>query len=128
MVAPGPTMISCPACAGVVRAEVGPGHHLEFVCSVGHTFSLVELYVAKEDHVEYAQWSVLALLKHIQMILRIALEPGNPHHMSLPPDELKQRLDQVTFQLIQAEQLIEETRLPVSRMVRKIEDPGTEGV
>lgn len=117
MVQPGPTMISCPACAGVVRAEVGTRGHLLFVCSVGHTFSLEELYVAKEDQLEYGQWSLLALLKHLQMILQIAVEPGSPHHMSIPLEELKQRLNQITFQLIQVEQIIEVTRLPVSPTV-----------
>lgn len=48
-------MISCPACAGVLRADVGLGHHLDVVCSVGLTFLLEELYGAKEDQLEYAQ-------------------------------------------------------------------------
>ena len=106
-------MISCPACAGVVRANVGPHQHLEFVCSVGHLFSLEELYTAKENQLEYTQWSVLALLKHLKMILDIARESGTLHSMSFSPEELQQRLAQIKLQLIQIEQVIEDTRLPL---------------
>ena len=122
MVTPGPTMISCPACAGVVRADVGPGHHLDFVCSVGHTFSLEELYGAKEDQLEYAQWSLLALLKHLQMILQIATEPDT-HNINFPLEELHHRQNQLTHQLSQVETIIEETRLPVSPTVGNEETP-----
>ena len=59
---------------------------------VGHTFSREEFYVAKEARAEQTQWSLLTLL-------------------------LKQRLNQVTFQLRQVEQVIEETRLSVSYAV-----------
>lgn len=55
MVTPGPSMISCPAYAGVLRADVEPGHDLDVVCSVGVTFSLEELYGAKEEQLEHAQ-------------------------------------------------------------------------
>ncbi len=117
-------MISCPSCAGVVRANVGPRQHVEFVCSVGHTFSLEEIYTAKEDQVEHAQWSLLALLKHLQMILQIAMEPERPRTARFGSEELQQRLHQITLQLIQVEHIIEETRLPVSRMVEEVNDPG----
>lgn len=59
---------------------------------VGHTFSREKFYVAKEDQAEQTQWSLLTLLS-------------------------KQRLNQVTFQLRQVEQVIEETCLPVSYAV-----------
>ncbi|HEU5406794.1 MAG TPA: hypothetical protein VFU48_03440 [Nitrospira sp.] len=90
-------MISCPACAGVVRAQVEPPFHLDFVCSVGHVFSLEELFVAKEDQLEHAQWSLIALLKHLHMILQIDAESEAKHlsrHIAL------------------VERMIQETRLP----------------
>lgn len=47
----GPTMISCPSCAGVVRTDVEREGHLAFICSVGYVFALEELYRAKEESV-----------------------------------------------------------------------------
>ena len=70
-------MIGCPACAGALRAEVGPHGHREFMCSVGHAFSLEELYQAKEDQLEQSEWSVMALLRHLQMILGMVLDAGS---------------------------------------------------
>jgi len=106
-------MISCPACAGVVRIEVGPRQHLGFVCSVGHAFSLQELYAAKEDQVESAQWSLLALLKHLQMILQIDEETDHRHVSSYRSHDLYQRLEQIGHQIAQLEGLIEGTDLPL---------------
>lgn len=104
-------MISCPACAGVVSADVHLSTHIEFRCSVGHAFSLEELYIAKEEQLEYAQWSLIALSKHLQMILRIDAERG--HTLSrFPPHDLQQRLEQISRHINLVERLIQETRLP----------------
>ena len=107
-------MIGCPACAGVVRADVGP-HHVDFTCSVGHAFSLRELYIAKEDQLEQAQWSLVALLKHLQMLLRLGLESGEQQALGFPPQDLQQRLEQVTHHIKLVERIIHETRLPSTR-------------
>jgi hypothetical protein len=89
--------------------------HVEFRCSVGHAFSLEELYIAKEDQLEQAQWSLIALLKHLEMILRIHAEsedqPLSPFH----PSDLQQRREQLSRHITVVEHIIEETRLPSIR-------------
>ncbi len=107
-------MISCPACAGVVKAEVQRYPLVEFRCSVGHVFSLEELYIAKEEQLEHAQRSVIALSKHLEMILRIDAE--RDHTLSrFHPRDLRQRLEQISRHITVVERLIHETRLPSTR-------------
>src|SRR5215831_5942999 len=122
---PGPTMISCPACAGVVRAEVGSPDHLEFICSVGHAFSLEELYRAKEDQVEQVQWSLVAVLKHLQMILQFDGETAHRHVASYRPSDLQQRQEQVSHQISVVDRLITETLLPLSHEAHTAADQVT---
>lgn len=38
--------------------------HQQFVCSVGHAFTLGTLYQAKEEELERAQWSATVLMEH----------------------------------------------------------------
>lgn len=101
-------MISCPACAGVVRAELGPHHHMGFVCSVGHAFSLEELYVAKEEQLEYVQWSLVALLTHLEMILQMI---SGPDQDGFQPHGLQQRQEQLAHHMTLVKHLIAETQL-----------------
>jgi len=106
----GPTMISCPACAGVLHAESSTHRHLVFVCSVGHTFSLEDLYQAKEESVEEYEWSVVALLKHLQMILGLLLEsPSGTEPFSV--ETIRRREVQVREQIARIEQVIQETHI-----------------
>jgi hypothetical protein len=106
-------MISCPACAGVVRAESGPHGHLEFVCSVGHAFSLEDLYQAKEEQVEEAQWSVVALLKHVQMIGGMLLDSDRSRKV-FTLEDLRHRLKQAADHITLIERTIHETQWPSS--------------
>ena len=103
-----PTMISCPACAGVLRAEVGQQGHIEFICSVGHAFSLEGLYQAKEEQVELFEWSVVALMKHLQMVLGLLLESG-PTSEAYQETTIQRRLTQVSGQITLVEQIIHQT-------------------
>ena len=68
------TMIGCPSCAGCLTLSTGPSNHAQYACSVGHSFSLWELYEAKETELERTQWSAMALLMHLQHILQILLD------------------------------------------------------
>lgn len=107
-----PTMISCPAYrrgAGQCRSA-SASRICQLVSAISSRW---KIYVAKEDQLEYAQWSLVALLKHLQMILQIASQPGTSHSLTFGPETLQRRLDQITLQIVQIEQAIEETRLPV---------------
>ena len=105
-----PTMISCPACSGVVRAEEGPHGHLEFICTVGHAFSLEDLYRAK---VEQAQWSLVAFLRHVQMIGGILLD-SKRSPISFTIEDLHRRLKQIAEHISLIENTIHETQWPTS--------------
>jgi len=117
------TMIGCPACAGCLSVEEGPHDHKQFVCSVGHTFSLWEIYKSKEAELERAQWSTMALYKHLEMILGMLLKP--PSVANAPePSTIKHRLAQIAKQAAAVQQVIENTRLPARRTGNSVEDVG----
>ena len=102
------TMIGCPACAGVVAIEQGPPRHLRFVCSVGHAFSLRDVYEAKEQELERSQWSMMALLKHLEMILGLSLLGSQPSNVD-EYQHIQHRLRQVREQMETVHRLIEDT-------------------
>ena len=106
------TMISCPGCAGVLRVEPGPGGHEEFVCSVGHMFSLHDLYQAKKERLEEAQWSAVAFMKHVQMLIQTILD-SDMRPESYREEDLRARLDQVGRQIAALEDIIKRTQWPM---------------
>ncbi len=116
-------MISCPDCAGVVRAHVVPHGQVQFICTVGHVFSVKELYIAKEMQVEHAQWSVLALLAHLQMIIDTAFDLDGHQSVGFRPHELEQRKEQIRQHIMLVEGVIAETRLPALNEPSDIEEP-----
>jgi hypothetical protein len=106
-----PTMIGCPACAGCLCLEEDPHGHKQFMCSVGHAFSLWEIYESKEAELERAQWSTVALYKHLEMILGMLLESpclADPREAST----IRRRLTETQQQAASVQKLIESTRLP----------------
>jgi|SRR5689334_19982109 hypothetical protein len=122
----GPTMIGCPACAGALRAEVGPHRHIEFICSVGHAFSLADLYQAKEEELEQSEWSVMALLRHLEMILGMALDRGSESE-TRDVQAIHRRLEQVNRQITIIEQMIQHTQVVTQQTPATAGDafPGT---
>ncbi|HKU52629.1 MAG TPA: hypothetical protein VJQ25_09200, partial [Nitrospira sp.] len=93
------------------RADGGHGRHLQFICTIGHTFSPQDLYQAKEEQVEQAQWSLIVLLKHVQMIGGVLLESERQGDSYLPED-LRRRLLQVVAQIELIERTVKETEWP----------------
>src|SRR5437867_3895235 len=64
------TRISCPDCAGVLGVRVdGDRGHSMFVCRVGHTFSMRDLLVGKEQQIEARLWSAVVALEELVEIL-----------------------------------------------------------
>lgn len=105
-----PTMIGCPSCAGCLTLTSGPHDHSQYACSVGHSFSLWELYEAKETELERTQWSAMALLMHLQNILEILLDvrdfPDAPD-----PSKIRQRIGQVQNHIAAVQRMIDSTTL-----------------
>jgi chemotaxis response regulator CheB len=85
---------------------------VEFICSVGHAFSLTEVYTAEEEQVEYAQWSLIVLLKHLQLVLQLESEPDTQQTPAISPHDLQQRLEPISRHITLVERMIEETKLP----------------
>ena len=105
-----PTMIGCPACAGCLSLEKVSNDHHQFVCSVGHRFSLWDLYESKETELEQAEWSTIALLKHLEMILQMLL---NARDIPEAPgqSDIRERLAQIERQITSVQHVIEGTRM-----------------
>jgi two-component system chemotaxis response regulator CheB len=105
-----PTIIGCPACAGVLSlVHEDGGDHL--VCSVGHGFSIESLLEAKEDELEKTMWSSLALLAHVEMAIQKLLEQPERTDPSRQ-EALHTRIAQARLHAEQLRAMIEETRRP----------------
>ncbi len=85
------TMIGCPACAGVLQLQSNAHGHQQFVCTVGHTFTLDTLYQAKEEQFERAQWSTTVLMEHLIMIVQM-FQPPADMSSSIPANQIERRL------------------------------------
>ncbi|BCA56029.1 hypothetical protein W02_31690 [Nitrospira sp. KM1] len=105
-----PTMIGCPACAGGLELVRGPHGHVQLRCSVGHTFSLPDAYRAKEDELEYTQWSVVAILKHLQMLLAMMQDAPVPSDPSIAV-RFQERAMQIEDQIVSLERIIQDTQV-----------------
>lgn len=104
------TMISCPACAGVL-ARVREDSSDRFVCSVGHRFSYESLLEAKEDELETTMWSSMALLAHLDMVIQKLLEQSNGDQQGRR-ESLQARISQARLHAEQLRAMVEETRRP----------------
>ncbi|WP_447598191.1 hypothetical protein [Nitrospira sp. Nam80] len=106
------TMIGCPACAGVLAIGKDQGSlrpHL--MCSVGHRFSFDSLLEAKEEELEKAMWSVVALFAHLDMVIQKLLEqPGQDNDKV--HEALQKRAAQGRRQAAQLRAMVEETERP----------------
>src|SRR5215475_10139674 len=63
--------VSCPDCCGglTVQAE-GKRPDLVFECRVGHTYSVAELLVAKEERLHARLWTAFTALTEMVALLR----------------------------------------------------------
>ena len=117
------TMIGCPSCAGCLSLTTGPHDHAQFACSVGHAFSLWELYEAKETELERAQWSTLVLLMHLQNILETLLDardfPDAPD-----PSKIRQRIGQVQNHISAVQRMIDSTTLAARESRTPVQSEG----
>lgn len=107
------TLIGCPSCSGVlsVRREHDT-RHLQFICSIGHTFSLQTLLEAKENQVETGLWSLISLLEHIEMIMEFFLKQVEEGSLPIEKEGLLVRREQARNQAAMIRKLIEETQAP----------------
>jgi len=103
-----PTMIGCPLCAGALALHEEGHGHVQLRCSVGHTLSPCDAYQAKEEELEKAQWSVIVLLKHLQMLTAIMREHDDLEHSLRPA--LTEREIQIGQHIQRYERLIHDTK------------------
>ena len=107
------TRIGCPDCTGVLsEVKEGDGRHRQFICSIGHAYSLYSLLEAKEVQLEHALWSVVSLLEHVAIIDERLLKDIAENGLATPTQGIVARIRQVHAQTIQIRQMIEETVVP----------------
>jgi hypothetical protein len=104
------TTTGCPACAGVLQMQSSRHGHQQFVCSVGHAFTLGALYQAKEEELERAQWSATVLMEHLVMILQMFQHPALTTS-SIPVYQIKRRLQQLERHIAAIRVTLEETNV-----------------
>lgn len=106
-----PTMIGCPACAGVLALQADDAsEHLQ--CSVGHTFSFETLLEAKEEELEKALCSAVALLANLDMISRKLLERSGMQGGGRLSEALRKRMTQARLQAKQLRAMVEDKERP----------------
>src|SRR5918996_5857525 len=89
------TEINCPGCGGVLSLVPESGtDHVHFTCTVGHSFSLQTLLVAKEEQLEHDLWGTVALLRHIDMIGSMLLAQTERSTLRIKPEGLQIRIRQ----------------------------------
>lgn len=108
-----PTMIGCPLCAGALAFRLEGHGHVQLCCTVGHTFSPSDAYKAKEEELERTQWSVIVLLKHLQMLAAIMREHDDLERGMRP--SLAEREIQIKQHIQSYERLIHDTKPAQSR-------------
>jgi two-component system, chemotaxis family, protein-glutamate methylesterase/glutaminase len=107
------TLIGCPDCSGVLsQVRDGDGPHLQFICHIGHAYSLYSLLEAKEVQLEHALWSVVSLLEHVSMIDELLVKHIDENGFPTPTQGLTARIRQVQAQLLHIRAVIEETASP----------------
>ena len=86
------TGVSCPVCAGVLAVQREGRGTLRFVCRVGHSLSVEDLLLAKEEKIEDDMWAnvrgleeLVALLDDLEAYAQRMGGParsqiGGPHH------------------------------------------------
>lgn len=104
------TMIGCPACAGVLQMQSNRHGHQQFVCSVGHAFTLGTLYQAKEEESKRAQWSATVLMEHLVMILQMFQHPALIAS-SIPEYQIERRLQQLERHIAAIRAILEDTNV-----------------
>ena len=64
------TGVTCPECSGTLEV-VREGHgNLRFICRVGHTQSIDELLIGKEDKIENDLWATVRALEELVALLQ----------------------------------------------------------
>jgi hypothetical protein len=107
------TRIGCPDCSGVLsQVKDGDGPHLQFICMVGHAYSLYSLLQAQEAQLEQALWSVVSLLEQVAMIDELLLKHIDENGFATRPQGLIARIRQIRAQTVLIRTLIEETESP----------------
>jgi len=118
-----PTMIGCPLCAGALAIREAGHGHVQLRCSVGHTLSPSDAYKAKEEELERTQWSVIVLLKHLQMLTAIMREHDDLEGGMRP--SLTEREIQIRQHIQSYERLIHDTK-PAQSCPPQAEPPADE--
>jgi len=107
------TLIGCPSCSGVLSVvREDDTRHIQFICSIGHTFALQTLLEAKESQLETGLWSVISLMEHIDMILEFFVKQVEDGTLPVEKEGLLARRDQVRSQSTAIRRLIDETQPP----------------
>jgi two-component system chemotaxis response regulator CheB len=107
-----PTMIGCPACKGVLALAEDTSSKPHLVCSVGHRFSLESLLEAKEEDLEKSLWSAIALLAHLDMVIRMLLEQPEAQQRNALTEALHKRLAQARLHAEELRTIIEDSERP----------------
>jgi len=82
----------CPDCYGVLEVEaLGPRDHLQFICRIGHTYSLTELLAMKENDLEQRVWSAVLAAEEMAALMGDLLRDGRVESVTTAEVEARQQ-------------------------------------
>ena len=103
-----PTSLICPDCGGSITVKAIDGL-LAFECRVGHAYSLEDMVVGKEAHIEYTMWAAVHAYAEMAALLRNVGE-RNGSRPWVPDAERVRRLEQAEAHAKNVRQIIESDR------------------
>ncbi len=120
------TGLACPECHGVleVHVEEASSGYVMFACRIGHSYSLIELLMAKENSIEHAlRATERAFEEMIQLLKDLRDDGGEP---SVFDGELQTRVARARHH-VEVVRAVTEQNQPLDLGVRdaSVSDAGT---
>ena len=106
-----PTRLSCPDCSGVLSMKPVENHgHPIFICRVGHTYSISDLLVGKEEQVETRLWSAVVALEELVDVLNDFRRYAEEQSLPTAASALKARAERARAQAQRVREVLADNR------------------
>jgi two-component system, chemotaxis family, protein-glutamate methylesterase/glutaminase len=103
-----PTSLICPDCGGSITVRA-VDRLLAFECRVGHVYSLEDMLVGKEAHIEAVMWSAVHAYAEMAAFLRTLGDRDGSRRL-VPDAERLRRFEQAEAHATSLRQMLESDR------------------
>jgi two-component system, chemotaxis family, protein-glutamate methylesterase/glutaminase len=103
-----PTSLICPDCGGSITVRALNGI-VAFECRVGHLYSLEDMIIGKEAHIEHVMWSAVHAYSEMAAFLR-NIGDHNGSRSLVPDADRVRRLEQAEAHARRLREIVESDR------------------